>query len=152
VAHLVNKEKVSFVFKGQVMNQRITFGEYGVGNQDSIIMINEMNSESSAGSTMRERWARLTTADDEFNEMVKLAASLSSRSEFLRLRDLNRLRLETNPRKYRRIVSNLASDGVDRVSGHRSREQTVVPGPAVEPACDPLPQVWWSAMSEPRDI
>jgi hypothetical protein len=138
VSRGAGKDEATFVFKGQVMNHQFTFGEYDVQDQDSIIMISESSLRT------KERWVWLTAVDSEFTEMIKSTANMTSRIEFLRLRDLHSLRLETNPRRYRKLLSNFRSDGPDHRCD-RNCEPTVIPASAVAPVCHPLPPMWRSS-------
>jgi hypothetical protein len=122
------------VHKGQVVDRQLTFQCYNVQNGDSIVVLTQ-------AAPTRDRWLRITTDDDDFDLMMQSAANIKCRSEFLRLRDIRRTRMESNPTKFRRICTRIPNiiDGIRAPS-----VETVIPDPATEMRDDPLPPLLWS--------
>jgi hypothetical protein len=132
LATRVRDANADFVFKGQLLDRRSTFDNCRIADKDSIVML--------CGVQNRARWVKLTADDDGFQDMVQSAASAEGRSEFLRIRDIHLMRIESSPRRYRRFIrGQLAEnrDAVDIFAPH-----TVVPEPAAELCSEPLPQLW----------
>jgi hypothetical protein len=132
LAGRVKDAAADFVFRGQILDRRSTFDDCGVTDNDSIVILH--------GEQNRARWVRVTAEDDQFQEMVQFAASSAGRSEFLRVRDIHRMRIESNPTRYRRYIRGILAGNKDPADIFAP--ETVVPEPAAELCSDPLPQLW----------
>jgi hypothetical protein len=126
------RSNYDLVHRGQVIDRQCTFQCYKIQNGDSIVVLAQ-------AARTRERWLNLTADDDDFHVMMRVAANVNSRSEFLRLRDAHRMRMESDPRRFRKICRRMPT----LTEGARgTSEETVIPEPAAEMRDDSLPALW----------
>jgi hypothetical protein len=130
----LQRPNCDLVHRGQVIDRDCTFQCYNVRSGDSIVVLTE-------AAPTRERWLKLTADDEDFDLMMQSAANVKCRSEFLRLRDVRRTRMESNPGRFRRICRRIPT----LIDGARTpSEETVIPDAAAEMRDDPLPPLLWS--------
>jgi hypothetical protein len=129
IAASVRLSKCEFVFGGQLLNATQSFEFYHIGNRDSLVAV---RSEASPA-----RWLKVTEQSDDFTESMQCAVNPKARTEFLRLQDLRRMRMEARPKTIRRLKQTLNSGGLDGI-----RSETVVPDRPTDVSRDPLPELW----------
>jgi hypothetical protein len=125
----VRLSKCDFVFGGQLLNSAESFDFYHIGNRDSLVAV---RSEASPA-----RWLKVTEQSDDFTASMQCAVNPKARSEFLRLQDLRRMRMEARPRTMRRLKQALNSARLEGI-----RCETVVPDRPADVSRDPLPELW----------
>jgi hypothetical protein len=137
---LLNKEKVTLIYKGQVLSMDKTFECYKIRDMDTIIAVPLSESEEYPYLSTITRWQRVTYSDDNFADLIRAVMNPSSRAEAMRVRDLSIFRSEMRPRQYRRIMRR---EMVNIDTGLSSRGfESVIPEPASEMPTSPLPVTW----------
>jgi hypothetical protein len=122
---------IDFIFNGQLLSSERTFDFYRVGNNESLVAVDPGRQKSHA------RWLKITEEQDDFSNSIQCAVDPKCRGEYLRLRDLRRMRIESRPRAIRRTAGVADRDGFSAMPG-----ETVVRGPTAEIPCEPLPMLF----------
>jgi hypothetical protein len=122
---------VDFIFNGQFLNPDHTFDFYRVQNNESLVAVEPGRQKSHV------RWLKLTDEQDDFSNSVRCAIDHKCRGEYLRLRDLRRMRIESRPRAFRHITAVTNRDGFATMP-----PETVVRGPPTEVSREPLPMLF----------
>jgi hypothetical protein len=123
--------QIGFIFNGQLLNSECAFELYNVQNHDSLVAVDSERERAA------QRWIKLTDESDDFSNSVQCAINPKCRGEFLRLRDVHRMRLEAKPKTFRRITRMIDRDVFENRSG-----ETTVPEPSAEISSDPLPMLF----------
>jgi hypothetical protein len=127
------RQRPEFIFRGQLLNPHETLSFYNIRDNDSLVLI----SQAAPSAFSKEKWMSATRESDEFDVSVRTAMNRDCRTELLRLRDLQLLRMECRPRTFRKVSNSVKQMHRCLHDGHK----TVLPG---EPTmrCDPLPFFW----------
>jgi hypothetical protein len=128
----VRLSKCEFVFRGQLLNATQSFEFYHIGNRDSLVAV---RSEASPA-----RWLKVTEQSEDFTASMQCAVNPKARTEFLRLQDLRRMRIEGRPKAMRWLKQTLNSGELEGI-----RSETVVPDRPTDVSRDPLPELWEKA-------
>jgi hypothetical protein len=134
IAETLHGTNVWFVYNGELLNPKCTLEFYGIKTNDALVAV-----RSNEHNDMNHHWMRMTRDSETFLNSLRFCANQESRDNARRLHDLRTMRLETRPKAYRRHISKWAQ--ID--APHISAVPTILGEPAVEVACDPLPQCWW---------
>jgi len=127
----VHRPHVDFVYDGQILNSECSFQSCQIGNDDSVVAVDPGHEKATY------RWMKLTEELDDFSNSVQCAINPKCRGEFLRLRDIHRIKLESRPRTFRRMTKMLEKDVLSPIAG-----DTVVAEPPSEISCEPLPMMF----------
>jgi hypothetical protein len=117
------------VFNAQILDPQGTLEFYGIKNNDAIVFV-PVNVEN--------QWMRLTREVDAFSDTIHFAISKDSRADFLRLKDLHAIQLESRPRALRKFMANCIQANTRDVI----RFATIIGEIPSELSCDPLPVCW----------
>jgi hypothetical protein len=136
---LFPEQSVEFVWKGEILIQKMTFVFYRIAPHSSIVVL---PNESAQHQTTVSEWMAATRDADAFNERIGFCVNPQTRAEVARLRDLRFWRCET------RGIAALGgvglynfNDPIGSIDRGAQKLNTRFDPPS-GPSCEPLPNPW----------
>jgi hypothetical protein len=146
LGHLFPQQATSFVYNGQLLDESLTLGFYGLKDMETIIAV----PKAAEANALLNRWVHISRDSDSFETSIKGLTSDSTRLEAMRLRDLVLMKREMAPRKLR-----LAAQ---RMQSAAAMPKIVQPHPTLigpQPgtmSTEKLPVLWSTAETTPKLI
>jgi hypothetical protein len=139
LTELFPDQGVEFVWKGEILIQKMTFLFYRIAPQSSIVVLPD---ELARRQAAVEEWLRVTRDADAFNERIESSKNRKIREEVARLRDLRVVRIETRGRAA--FPGIYGFDFNDPVIGMKREGQNmnIEYRAALGPSAEPLPNPW----------
>ena len=141
LSHLFENKKVSFIYKGQMLCNDMTFNFYKIKNNDSLVCVFQTEKKI-------EHWQNLSKRND-FNKI----ASMEAAQEYTKTLDLRLNKMDYHPRKYRnfckRFMNNLENKKTTPI-----KHDTVIPlsEDIQAPSSEPLPIFWKQSNTVVKEV
>jgi hypothetical protein len=128
-----NTKKV-FLFDCLFMNEEMTIGYYGIKNNDSIIALPK-------NTKVNPKTYQSRPCADLFDEKIQITFNSNTKSEAIRLRDLQLMKLEVKSRAFNKYVKNVREKEIFEIEPEPVYTETKYFKPET-PASKPLPCFW----------
>ena len=130
------EKKKSFLFNGDLLEEKMTLEFYGIRNHSNIFVIPKTTNKS----LISEKWSHLTKNCDEYNENIRYAVIEETKNESARIRDLQLIKLENKSRQYNKLCKNLISN--IELDNNDDNISSNIPNINQTPSISPLPAFW----------
>jgi hypothetical protein len=127
---------MTLVHEGVILDLNASFAYYGVKSADVVVALDI----SDVGHDRVNHWLRVTRSSDHFQEMIQGLMNVTTRKQVLRIRDFAWAKVETNPRRLRRMMTSFQQS--NPFHDVHPRERSVIAEPAMEPSTAPLTAFW----------
>jgi hypothetical protein len=136
LGHLFPRQATSFVYNGQLLDESLPLGFYGLKDMETIIAI----PKAPATNALLSRWVHISRDSDSFEMSIRGLTSQATRLEAMRLRDLVLMKQETAPKKLRLAARRMPSaEGMPSVG--ESHPTKIGPPPRTM-STDKIPVLW----------
>jgi hypothetical protein len=131
LGHLFPQQATSFVYNGQLLDESLPLGFYGLKDMETIIALPKANA-------LLSRWVHISRDSDSFETSIKGLTSDATRLEAMRLRDLVLMKREMAPKKLHLTAKRLPQVGRLSTTGHST---LITPQPPTV-STERLPVLW----------
>jgi hypothetical protein len=135
LGHLFPEQATSFVYNGQLLDESLTLGFYGLKDMETIIAV----PKAAAPNGLLSRWVHISRDADSFEMSIKGLASRATRLEAMRLRDIVLMKREMAPKRLRLAAQRMPPGGFPRIA--QSNPTKIGPPPRTV-STDKLPVLW----------
>jgi hypothetical protein len=131
LGRLFPQQATSFVYNGQLLDESLPLGFYGLKDMETIIALPKTNA-------LLSRWVHISRDSDSFETSIKGLTSDATRLEAMRLRDLVLMKREMAPKKL-----HLATKRLPQVGGLSTTEHpTLIRPQPPTVSTERLPVLW----------
>jgi hypothetical protein len=134
LSHLFPRQAISFIYNGQLLNESLTIGFYGIKDMETIIAVPKPTDRASG---VLDHWVRISRDPEWFENSVKSLTMESTQREAMRLRDVVIMKRELAAKGFRRYVRQ-----VPRPDPTDVLHTTNIPQRPERPSTETLPVPW----------
>jgi hypothetical protein len=137
---------MQFIYQGELLNHDLSFDDYRIQNEDSIVAM----TDGVVNQSRVSQWLKISSDDEMLNNHIHISLNKTVRHEALRLRDLAMKQKEGRFRSYRHICHQVSDDCTSGEAGSTTARatvaaaevETIIGDRAREASVNPLPILW----------